>query len=77
MRKRAAKEEKRETKKRLTGLAAAAKAFEGFRPATEVLKRVRAVPTRFVQFAHATDARAGCQGLYFVYGHVRIGGVDI
>lgn len=35
------------------GLEAVAKLFKGFKPAREVLKRVRAVPTRFVQFDHA------------------------
>lgn len=38
----------------LRGIAAAAKAFESFRPARDVLSVVRAVPTRFVQFDHAT-----------------------
>lgn len=35
-------------------LAAVAKAFTGFRPASEVLTRVRAVPTIFPQFDHGT-----------------------
>jgi len=35
-------------------LAAVAKRFEAFRPAREVLSRVRAVPTCFVDFDHAT-----------------------
>ena len=35
-------------------LAAVASRFKSFRPAREVLKVVRAVPTRFVQFDHAT-----------------------
>jgi RecA/RadA recombinase len=35
-------------------LAAVASRFKAFRPAREVLKVVRAVPTRFVQFDHAT-----------------------
>jgi recombination protein RecA len=46
--------EKREARQRERGLAAAAKAFDGFRPATEVLRKVRAVPTQFIQFDHAT-----------------------
>jgi RecA/RadA recombinase len=41
-------------KARAKSLAAVAKRFERFRPAAEVLTRVRAVPTRFVQFDHAT-----------------------
>jgi RecA/RadA recombinase len=35
------------------GLLKAATMFKGFRPAREVMTRVRAVPTRFVQFDHA------------------------
>jgi recombination protein RecA len=42
------------SEQRLQGLEAAARAFEDFRPARDVLTRVRAVPTRFVQFDHAT-----------------------
>lgn len=37
----------------------AAKAFEGFRPASQVLSVVRAVPTQFIQFDHATKV-GGC-----------------
>jgi len=39
---------------RWKSLERAAAAFKGFRPASEVLKVVRAVPTRFVQFDHGT-----------------------
>jgi RecA/RadA recombinase len=39
---------------RVGALEAVAARFKGFRPAREVLKVVRAVPTRFVQFDHAT-----------------------
>ncbi len=39
---------------RLDGIMRASKAFNGFRPAHSVLRVVRAVPTRFVQFDHAT-----------------------
>lgn len=39
---------------RLGNLGAVAKAFGAFRPASEVLRRVRAVPTIFVQYDHAT-----------------------
>jgi hypothetical protein len=39
---------------RLKQLRAVASAFDGFRPAREVLTEVRAVPTRFVQLDHAT-----------------------
>jgi recombination protein RecA len=53
MRKRS-EESGRPDKKRLQGIEAAAKAFEDFRPAREVLTKVRAVPTRFLQFDHAT-----------------------
>jgi recombination protein RecA len=45
---------KRPDKKRLQGIEAAAKAFEDFRPARDVLTKVRAVQTRFIQFDHAT-----------------------
>jgi RecA/RadA recombinase len=40
--------------KQMSALAAARKAFDDFRPAAEVLRSVRAVPTRFVQLDHAT-----------------------
>jgi len=43
-----------ERRTRLSGIEAAAKAFDAFRPARDVLSVVRAVPTRFVQFDHAT-----------------------
>lgn len=46
--------ERDESRARMTNLEAAAKAFGAFRPAAEVLRRVRAVPTRFVQFDHAS-----------------------
>lgn len=36
------------------GIAAVARRFKAFRPAAEVLKVVRAVPTRFIQLDHAT-----------------------
>jgi RecA/RadA recombinase len=42
------------TNAKMSDLAAAAKAFSAFRPAHEVLSRVRAVPTIFPQFDHAT-----------------------
>lgn len=42
---------------RVRGIARVADAFRDFRPAAEVLKRVRAVPTRFIQFDHATRVK--------------------
>lgn len=39
---------------RMRNLEAAAKAFKGFRPASETLMHVRAVPTIFLQYDHAT-----------------------
>lgn len=51
MRKRADRAEREDT---FASLRKVAKAFEGFKPAREVLKRVSAVPTCFVQFDHAT-----------------------
>ena len=52
MRKKAA--ESTTPKQQRSALAGVAKAFSAFRPAREVLKVVRAVPTRFVQLDHAT-----------------------
>lgn len=51
MRKQVDKAEKRE---KFASLQKIAKAFDAFRPASTVLKAVSAVPTRFVQFDHAT-----------------------
>lgn len=49
-----AKQPAAKAKKVRKGLHEAAGAFAGFRPAREVLREVRAVKTRFVQFDHAT-----------------------
>lgn len=57
MRKRSEVKEREERGPRYKGIAAAAKAFDAFRPAREVLSIVRAVPTRFVQFDHATRVK--------------------
>jgi RecA/RadA recombinase len=46
--------EAQEARKARGELAAVAERFKAFRPAREVMKVVRAVPTRFVQFDHAT-----------------------
>lgn len=43
-----------EGRDRLRALEAVAQKFKGLRPASEVLTAVRAVPTRFAQFDHAT-----------------------
>jgi recombination protein RecA len=47
-------DERKPDKKRLMSMEAVAKEFEDFRPAREVLTKVRAVPTRFVQLDHGT-----------------------
>lgn len=46
--------EEPQTGARRKSLAAVAKRFQSFRPAREVLSRVRAVPTCFIQFDHAS-----------------------
>jgi recombination protein RecA len=43
-----------DTRDRLTRMQSVSKRFEQWRPAAQVLTRVRAVPTRFVQVDHAT-----------------------
>ena len=49
-----ARKSKKENESRLAQLTRAASAFKGFRPASEVLTVVRAVPTCFIQVDHAT-----------------------
>jgi recombination protein RecA len=49
-----ARRAKKENETRLTQLTRAASAFKGFRPASEVLTAVKAVPTCFIQVDHAT-----------------------
>ncbi len=54
MRKRGQQQPRAAQDTRISGMMRAAKAFTGFRPAHSVLRVVRAVPTRFIQFDHAT-----------------------